>query len=255
VEFSLFEPGPATTCFALFAVLLACGQEERAVVDRPISHIGGWALAGGGVLAVAAWAILARPVVRANMLLGEARTLRQAGSLTSAVDRVDRAARLDPLDPSPLIEAAEVLASMAVQPGESSMKWLTAALDRVNQAVRRDPAEVNNYRRLMRLHEAVFHFSGDPSSAQAAIDAAGKAVDLYPSLPAGHEQLGDAIAALAQQTGDPQMLLNAIREYETAIDLDNQRPANEVRRYPPRKREEISRKLDTLRALGAASVR
>ncbi len=174
-----------------------------------------------------------------------------------------RAIRADQLDPTGPAEYARFLLEEPAASAGEALQLCDEAVAWVQEAIRRDPQDVGKHRMLSGVYQRRFAASSQVNDAVKAVEAARQAVKFYPSLPSGHVALGDRLVKLAGATQPAEqragMIAEAIKQYEHALQLDDARAPDEIRRFPPRIREEIRGKLSSLlmmlRELGSADGR
>jgi tetratricopeptide (TPR) repeat protein len=245
INFALFVPGAATTCFALFGIAAAGRTPAATVVDavpgkrgRPLAAAAPLMAAVAAVALVMWFAVL--PVGRAAGLMRQADAI---GPDPAAADLYASAAAADPLDPTPLVKLARWAGAAASHPaaGPEAYEFAVSAVD---AAMRRDPFQGSLPRLKAQLHLAAARARSAASHYLAAIDACEAARRLYPEDPMIHEMLGGIRleAGLALDRRD--LLVQAIVDLREAIRLDDARPAWEfIRRHTPRQREEIEARI------------
>ena len=128
----------------------------------------------------------------------------------------------------------------------------------VEEAVRRDPFAVS-LRRMEHRIRAQFARAlsrqtgavGDHQDAwDAAMDAAKKAVKLYPASPQDLIELADTQLEAGEALRSPKLLQESVENYNRALGLDSQRPNWEwLRRLRTHEVEEIERKIGHARDL------
>lgn len=232
INFALFIPGTATTCFALFAFGVSTDNSDE---PRQLSPGARWApLAAGLAIVFATLWLVVRPVSTTVYHLHRAHDAMDtalAGPIrTHPTDRAyRRAAAADPLDPTACAERARWLLSLATsQAGfitdtqrEEAFAEAAASL---TEALQRDPVRVELYRLRARLYGAWADETGRAEHYALSVEAARAAIDRYPQDPDGLLllanslwQAGDAMASSAQ-------IREAIAVYGQALALDAARP-------------------------------
>lgn len=265
INFATLVPGTVTTAFALLAMgsaSLRLNETGRVAMDasssrHPADRWGttmpnwGWfgaTLAGFAVVVVFG----ALPVARAGEALRQA---RQASSPTEALRGCKESAHHDALDPTPPAKAAEFLRTEYLsrlgepQPNDAHRVLLTEAIAHITEAVRRDPRNVTMHRERAQY----LYLAGE---WLAAVTAAEKAVELYPTDPGGHRLLGEILAGKGRAESNAGAWQRAAAEFEQALALDDARPSWEtLRRLNPAERRDLAeraqnacRELERLRA-------
>jgi hypothetical protein len=170
IGFSLFTPGVLTPLAALSAILLARDQtpEPRrpGVATRAIPVC----LAGAGLVTFG-WLMLI-PVARSSCLLAQARSRPDR-----ALDLYARGAAADPLDPTPLLERAQVLSHVR------TLESLSAALKDIDQAILRAPNTLALYDGRSQVLQWRYQVSDAAVDLLGAMGAARHVVALYPASP------------------------------------------------------------------------
>ena len=239
ISFALFIPASATTFFALLGIWIT---ERKAEFESspPRNSLRRLPLLAAAVAMTSAyfgWVFM--PVARANYHLKEAARLRQAGGDKDRLDQsFQAAASADPLDPTPEVQQAEWLASLG---DEVSLRAAFLALD---EGLDLDYRSLSLHRRKTQLHLAIAHRSSGPQDYLSAVDAARRALALYPQDPAGLVTLADTEFMAGRELQSKELLLEAIRHYREALALDEKRLEWEtIQRFRPRVVEEIHAKI------------
>ena len=158
----------------------------------------------------------------------------------------------DPLDPAPAAELADWWrgqASLAADPRSA----LRAAIESLDVAIGRDPSAVGLHARKSVVARALGRVSADPAERDLwigiATESAQRAVELYPSKPAGYVEL----AACRQYAGEfsdrADLMREALAGYQYALALDGQRPPWEtIRRFSPREIAAIEAEMARIEA-------
>lgn len=254
IDFSLFVPGTLTTFAAMAALVVAGCEGRRAGGGRAAA----WLTAGifaCGLLAVSILVVF--PVVRASTRLDRARRAMPAGY--DAPDRLYReAAKADPLDPAPLLEAA------SWQAHTGGLAGLDRALDYLSEAGRRDPLDRSIHRHRWQILLRRYETSRASGDLLEAVRAAEKAVELYPESPDGRMELARILGRVASdlsadagaEVAGRDWLAEAAACYRRALDLDAMRPAYEIRRWPAERRRQVENELsDLMTAAGRQGAR
>lgn len=285
INFALFVPASATTCFAIYALVMSSfrsrssgagssggspGEEALhggalSLVDRAESAAGDGKLIGV-VVGVVALLLIATVwqawfVVRSNRMLSEARRLMQSMQQVVSVDGVaklfEAPARIDALDPTPWVEAGDwqLRASSA-----AAADWpdrLSAAIHAYQEALKRDPKSTDVRRRLARtyMEAARVAAGGRALSLGSAGECAAKGVaaaheitQLYPEDPSAWRLLGECLSQSAASSGDGEGdRRSAAAALNRALVLDASRPEWEViRRFSPDTRRQIESQIKEL---------
>lgn len=246
VGFSLFVPGSATVFFAALAVWISAQSPPAAPQDVHQTRSARMLVPATALVATAlfVWFVL-WPVGRSNRLLAEARGhafVTQDANANSIAALFAASAAADPIDPTPWLELARWRMTHA---SHESAHEAIAALD---QAILRDPHNHSLLRRKTQIALAVAAASGKPDDFLAAIAAARTALAKYPQNPAGLALLADAQLAAGRSAQSPDLLREALHNYEEALALDGRRLSWEtIQRLRPRELEEISRKIELAR--------
>ena len=256
INFALIVPGAATTFFALLGVAVAL----RSPVGEPIRppRARRWfALTVGVVILLVHAGKVVWPVMDSSgwrIVSTHQKQPRpdEPPNRQHVYQCLAEASARDPLDPTPAIELAGWLTSVAHRlPDETAA--LTAAIDRLHEAIRRDPHSTTLHRQLAVLHQRLAELTDRVGHLRAAAEAERRIVELYPESPDAHVNLGDGLALLAAATGDAGVFRQAADHYQTALDLDAARPGWEtIRRFRPTRRTDIEGRRD--RATAAADL-
>lgn len=289
INFALFVPASATTCFALYALVLSsfraesrgaassrampCNRVSRGATLSIVDRIA-WefcnrkpAVIPLGVvimlLVAATWQ--AWIVVRGNRKLGEARRLMQTTHLVVPTDGVamifGQAAGMDTLDPTPWVEAGDWQLRNSYAAATDWPGRLTAAVDAYKEALKRDPKSTDIRRRLARTCLEASRAAGEdgraPSGevgvwASRAVAWAEEITRLYPADPSAWRLLGECLSQAAGTSRDGRNdRLRAAEALTRALELDASRPQWEViRRFSPDTRRQIEERIAELTADG-----
>ncbi len=254
ISFATFVPATATTFFALLAVCIA----ERSIAEpiiQPCAARRRWLppmvlLAGS---AAVAWAAVV-PVSRAGHFLKRARLAGRELApvpVTGQVanDYFQRAADADPFDPTPYVERTRWLIAGSSVPRlrDEALRLAVASLD---EAIKRDPSSLSLHRMRMQVFKARAEALGSIGDRLAAIEAARRALELYPQDPAGVASLADCQLEAGQAGSSDQLLEKAIANFERALKLDGERLTwEELHRFREREREAIQSKIEGARRI------
>lgn len=244
ISFALFVPASATTFFAMLAIWLSTFEQdtEPRISKRAIPrHIVAAVVA---VVVLGFAALFLAPVVRARSALKVAGRSNQAGNIAQADRAYAKAQQADPLDPTPWIEHARVLAE------RHSVESLTLALHALAEARRRDPHLISIPRNESFIHSALATMTGDGPHYFSAIESARAALALYPQDPHGLVRLADTEAQAGRALSRPDLISTAIEHYRAALALDGKRLEWEtIQRFRPRMVAEIEKKIRDLESL------
>ncbi len=208
VTFSLWMGGPATVFWLALAGGLAWSDSRRRSLNRTR-----WVLAGALTAgAIAAIALLWRPVYERTMLTSRALADLSGGRDRAAVDRMQEAATADALDPYAAGDTAKVILRTAPRRSdEAARTGLREAAPWAAEAIRRDP-ESATWRRL---------------AAQIAFARAAPEAFRYSWRPAGQNarQAAERLGAQMSITGrygppSPVLLADAAAAHRALGELD-----------------------------------
>jgi O-Antigen ligase len=251
VNFASFEPGTATTAFALFGILISIRGEEVGVgVGRSIAALGATIAAAIAVLLLG---II--PVEKASVLLARA---RRSSDPAAALAAYHDAIEADGWDSTAAYESARLQRALAGD-GSEAIASLRAAVEDVNEAIRRDPVHLKLYREKMRCELILSKLAGMPGDRATAVQTARKMVELYPTSPTTHLELAECLEVRGRVESNAQALEEALREYDRALAIDDGRPAWEtVRRMNERRRDAVQSRIEAvteaLEVLGRVDV-
>lgn len=253
IDFSLFVAGTLYPLAALAGVALARTHQEpdRADPGRPGYLPRLAAIAGLLVF----WAAVYRPVSQVHGPLMVARACASHASadnaaLDCALGAYGRAADFDRLDPTALIELADL-----PLPASADLVRVDQSLAAVEEAIRRVPTRVSSYRSQMVLRLWRYQASRSPADLLAARSAGFKAIELFPNSPDDHAAMGDLLSEMARELGPRPWLDEAVYHYQRSLDLDAARPGlDEVRRWPVSRRNSVAQRLRSLQESFPAST-
>ena len=252
IDLALFSGGPATTFFALVAVVLASrrlalrgavgvgglhrletGATEGGKSSVAVATGGGsrgfraaaLVTVGVGVGAgLVAYAVgIVRPAARLAVYLEVARTSERPepwdAYAASASGQAYRAgADCDTLDGTALEEWIEELI-----PRVQTVEHVDRAMSLVAELQRRDPDNAIGDNDLCALYLERFNLAHDRSDQGRAIEAYRRFVAAYPTSPDRRVYLANLLERYAVATGDAAARTAAAAELQTALDLDAQR--------------------------------
>ncbi|GIK15119.1 MAG: hypothetical protein BroJett003_00830 [Planctomycetota bacterium] len=277
INFALFVPGAATTVFALYAMVASRRRELASARDDGLRRRAGIKTEKAALVVCAALLMAViwqgAAICRGNAALAEARgfvvSVKSAGGAAQghvlrATAKFDEAAKADPWDPTPCIEKAEFQAGLWLGGVES---WVGGGFESIRSALdearRRDPFRVEIERKTARIELEVAMRAGvgggewgkgvavQRRHLNAAAEAAGRAVNLYPADPTGWWLLGECLLHLGEAQGDPGVLGKAALAFERALKLDAARPEWEViRRFSRDERSQLEAACERAKALG-----
>ncbi|MBI4582263.1 MAG: O-antigen ligase family protein [Planctomycetes bacterium] len=227
IDVAMLYPGTLMPFAAMAGILLVVGPAGRKLGAATVGGAGPAAIAVVGTLALVVFTLV--PVSRSNSLLSQARFLTP--DPTQARRLYEQAAEVDPLDPTAPADLAGLLAASG-DPADRA-----AALQAIGQATVRDPQQVGLYRMKAGLLEQSYRQTRSMADLIAAVGTARKVALMYPSSPDDHVMLGDLLVEVAAAEGGGESLGEAAIHYRTALDLDAARGPQEVRRWPPARRQ------------------
>ena len=248
INFALFTPACATTFFAVLALCLS----ERVPIENPDPQCENrkrwiWPSAVGAMTA-AVFVVFVLPVMRSASSLNQAKILHDRiapGTVRAqpAFAHYQRAASVDPLDPTALVRRAEWLLRLSTL-SDYHDEALTLAVASAKSAQARDPFSVRHSRLLAHLYKARAESTGASEDYLAAVNAVEEALLLYPDDPAGMTALGDRLAGAGRALDDTDLDRRAVAMYKSALALDAARPEWErIRGFRPRETESIRHKI------------
>ena len=269
INFASFVPGTATTAFALFASLVAARSdsiEQTPSVHRKTIWLGP-VLGVAAILLVLVVGVV--PVYRVWFLTELARMKGQGPVLPESPDHSPwlfyrQAAAADPLDPEPCVEEASWLLKVMSLRGATPQAW-NGGERALNEAIRRDP-----YHQSLRLKQMGFlvrraNALGRFEDRLRAVEAAEKALSLYPQNPEGLIALADrrkeAVEGILKQGTNgldspetvaraKRLIHDALSGYQAALELDQRRLWwEELHRLGERERQRIQDTINSLRTI------
>jgi tetratricopeptide (TPR) repeat protein len=243
IDFSIFTPAGLTVFAAMGAMLIGESAGRRSI--RKDSHGSVWPMIACGIGLVGFLHYLFMPVSVVVHELEHGRGL----PLCFAEDLAyGRAMAWDPFDPVPW----EVTADRFVT--SEDYRDLGKALDYLNGAIGRDPQEQALYRKLGQYYLLRYEEKGDKADLKEAVAAGQRAVELYPSSPDGHVDLGGLLAEAGKELGARKYWVSARKHLEKALALDEARLPGEIRRWPISRREQVKRRLAEVRAMAEEAL-
>jgi len=256
INFAMFVPGSATTFFALLGLCRAERSDEPAEAESnvAVSPARRWlpVMAGVGTLVFVNWIGLI-PVARAQSQLRLAH--HAAGTPLSGSIREHPAFRSfvsasasDPFDSTAEIGRAEWLAGLVTMTSKLRMNAMREAVEALTTAMDRDPFNAGIPRMRAKLHLDLAQITGADDEYLSAVEDARRALELYPSNPAGVVLFADMQAAASEALASEKLIREAIFNYERALQLDDQRLSWEtLHRMRQREKEAIAERIQELR--------
>ncbi len=258
VSFSMTFPGSACLFFGLAGLAVAVRRLQQSPTPVEAAAPAGAAQASDhrrgirrmvlAMVIVAAsvmyWQVFVTPVASATRWLTRAR-----GSLVAdeVLDAYRRAAEADPLDsvaPDELARwAIEQSGRMPVRQAELAQTAVAGALT----AARRDPEDNRHYRTLSSAYAVRYVALADPNDVDRAVSAAARAVALYPELPLLRVDYAETLVLQGTARKRPDLLADALEQLRRALELDDRRPPQEIRRLSPARRAWIEDRIRQLR--------
>ena len=117
----------------------------------------------------------------------------------------------------------------------------------LHEAVRRDPYQAVLCRRLAHAYELAYRIGPTQTdNLRAACDWMKRAVDLYPTSAHGRVLYGRLLARAARKLQEPDLFTEAIQQLRLGLELDEQFPPQEVRRFDPDLRRQIENSIRQL---------
>ena len=218
IDFAIFEPGVFTTFCAVVASIIALDYHQKSrqqVVRKPALFPKVLVAVGGLAIILLFFNYVLVPVARAGANIKLAMQ-----SIGYTHEYLDKAAREDKLDPTPL----NLNGRFYVQEYSTSGKRQTASLEKAAQcfleATRRNNADFKNYEKLSQ----VYNLLGDN---QKAYDWGIEAAKRYPGI--GRLQFN--LAEIAEKMGKTSM---AVEHYKEAVIIEDKYRGQFMEMYPGR---------------------
>lgn len=250
INFAFFVPATATMAFAVFALARVSEADDAdSATASQTRSARRWIAPAVGAVVVASfigWVLV--PQARAYAALMEAREALLIQNIgveqQPAFTAFDRAARLDPLDPTPAKEKAVWLVQVSqVLPPKVAEAALRDSIKSVHEAIERDPHRKGLYSLLSQVYARLADRTIDRDDYHSAIAAAERAVLLYPRSPSDRIAWGDRLLAAGEGLSDAALLQQAALRYGQALTLDKARDWETIRRLPARVVEEVQAKI------------
>lgn len=243
INFAAFVPASGYTFFVLFAGLVAMRgdlQLSSGVIGLPKgTDVVRWSLtAVAAAVTVLVAVMIYRPVAATGWHLTDARELARSGQPVAAVERLQIAIATDALDPIPPAETARLQAELVVGSAGardvSRTEILFDSAKNLTTAIRRDPFNVSLQRGLAQIRLQYASATGDDEAYLAAVEAAQRILRLYPQSPLDLVRVAEIELAAAEAISDAgvraELAQAAEDHFQSAVDLDKQRPAWERHR-------------------------
>ena len=261
ISFSLYEPSPGLTFFALAAVCLS--RKAGPGAARP------WRLGRPALVAAAAvgvWVLFAAivwsPQALSDRLMhqvahqlaeirGAAKEQRPPRALPSGrelVERLEEAATVDELDPTPagLLAEQYLRAHAGAATDDDRRRWLKLAEEAARDAQARDPLNSKWDGMLAGIHARRYEITSELTDIRAACRAMGTAATRNPTHARFQMESGDLLVTLWQRTGHEDARLGAIDAYGRAAAAADAIPRTEFPRLMEAEREAIAEQLRRL---------
>ncbi len=252
ISFSLFVPGSACTAFALLAVCLAARLEATGPPppgsSRARSRSAPAVAAAMIVLIGGIYGVLIQPVSRAWNGLQRARSLRSTDPRLAA-DTYTAALHADRLDPTAAREWLEQALSRTPPEPDILGRFAGLCPPTTNPLLDRDPEDLGGYR--LSAQVALSDFLNDPADAAGLRQAARfyrEVLRRYPSNPEDHVRMSEIEYLSYQHAGDPAALDRAISELRGALDLNDRRDPDEIRRFSAATVQQLRGQIEALEA-------
>jgi tetratricopeptide (TPR) repeat protein len=126
-------------------------------------------------------------------------------------ERLRRATEIDPVDPEPWRMRAQL--ALREWKRTHDEKWFDLAISSQREVITRDPRHAHDYRALAEMFLDRFAIDHLPQDAEAAVDAAGQALALYPNQLSGRRTLALALDAAGKKD-------EAVQAARAAVELD-----------------------------------
>ncbi len=249
INFAFFVPGAATTFFALLAFVMAERYADESSTTQPRGFVRWLPLGGCSTAVLLIIAVGLVPVARSHSALQRARTIAGQPLPTSLTAQLpyhhfQRAADLDPLDPTPLANLTTWLIRASYFPGLQDQA-LGLADESLRRAIERDPVSLKLRRTRVQLYRRMAEANPTRERFLAAIDAAQDAQSLYPQDPEGFVALAGCQLDAGAILRDTALLEQARNSYHRAIELDGSRLWwEELHRFSESERQAIDAAIE-----------
>ncbi|MCG8408699.1 MAG: O-antigen ligase family protein [Phycisphaerales bacterium] len=226
IDLALFAGGPATTFFALTAVVLAITRspEEALPPSRTASRKLAVALGGVGTVVFFCYVLVCvRSAVGLAVNLRVARTNAEPSPWSVYTTSVGYQAYRDAVDGYSADGTAQSELIEQLIPRVRRLEHADIAIELARHFQDRDPDNAIAYAHLAVLYRQRYEFSKDIADFHRAIDARRRGIDAYPTSPGRHIELANFLENYAGITGDVDARSEAARELQAALDLDAKR--------------------------------
>jgi tetratricopeptide (TPR) repeat protein len=234
-DFAIFEPGVYTVFWAVTACLIATvslTNPQREHIFRPTPVIKRTAVVTAVVLFTAFLIYAFIPVAKTTTTIEKSNQAVSLGRLDSAHNLLDTAAADDTLSPvAPSMNARLYLYHATLAPDKSS-DLLNRAQECLKTSIERNPAGFKNFERLSQAYLRHAEISSGLQRADLldnALDAADKAIELYP----GCGRLHFNLAQIAEEMDKTEI---ALEHYGKAIFIENLYRSQFRSMYPDREK-------------------
>lgn len=208
-DFAIFEPGVATSFWALVACLIARRNLQQQISLRPfaVPVRYGWVFLLV-VCLVLCFVFAVLPVVRTSYHVGLSNKALTNGNLRGSQRHLNRAADWDRLSDAALYRQGRLYLQDFLQGDRRDRTALRTAKDCFLQAIARNPSAYKSYEKLSNVCSLL-------GEEQAAIAAGERAIRLYPQS----ERLHFELASVFEGAG---RVADAIEHYRLAIEIEDQ---------------------------------
>ncbi len=256
IDLALFAGGPATTFFALAAVMLAArecrdcdtagGPDAGRAPLRPRSATMVTIL--GAATVVAMLAGLARPaiMVASDLRIGRVASKPAPWEIyesSAAFAAYQRAHRIYSLDATAGVEWLEQLMPRL----RTASNWQMVS-ELAESLHRRDPHISLIVSHQSELHRIRYEMTRDVADLRRAVELYHACVEAYPTAPRRRIRLAMLMETLARTTGDHAALARVADELQTALNLEERRVYVSLpNRMPAEEAEQLRRRIAALR--------
>jgi len=235
IDFAIFEPGVLTAFWAIIACLVAIGRSRdpghHVVLKPPV--FAKILVAAAAAVTIAIYLIYALvPAARSTAKIRQATQAISVGRLEQAHNLLDKAAKDDSLSAAALsMNGRLYLHPYGLTPNKDRSLLLKAEKC-FKAAVERNHAAFKNFERLTEVYSSLADISTEQEKTDwlnKALESALAALERYP----GCGRLHFNLAQVAEKLGKTDI---AIRQYEQAVEIEDEYRAQFRQMYPEREK-------------------
>lgn len=184
--------------------------------------------------------------------MSQAKNALESASPVRAEAPLLAAAAADSLDPAPRAALGELYRRMAHANRKQAAGYLRKAVTFAQAAVQRDPRDHTLWHDLAWTSAELAAVTQDAAAVRQTLAAMRQAVELYPNWPRGHFKYAVLLAGAGEPSDyRPDLLRQALAEFDTALRLDEQWPGEDPNKFDEQDLSDLrGRRQRTVEKLG-----